>query len=481
METTAWLVAAAVLAVVLLLILVIRLKFQAFVALLLVSIAFGLATGTPPVELADLVVEKMGGGLGEVALVIGLGSIFGELLRRAGAAERLAATLIDRFPDRHVAWGLGFAGFLVSIAVFIDVAIVVLVPMLYQIARRTKRSLLYYGIPLCAGLSVTHTFIPPTPGPIATAGIMGADMGLVILFGVVCGGVAVVVAGPLFGRFISERVFVPAPAEAEGAAVGGHGRPTGAGGTDDAGNTGGTAGLPEAGAGAGAGEGPALPGFGSVIGALLLPLVLILAGTTGGALLPEGSAAHTALAFIGHPVIALLLTCLYTLWFFGVRRGASAAQLQETATAALAPAGVIILITGAGGVFGGLLVDSGVGEILADAMTSWGIPIVAFGFISSAVIRISQGSGTVAMITGATLTQPLAAQMDVSDPVLALTCIAIASGGTAFSHVNDSGFWMANRYFGMSVADTLKSWTVMKTIVGLTGFAMAMLLSLVVA
>ncbi|NYI95173.1 Gnt-I system low-affinity gluconate transporter [Streptomonospora nanhaiensis] len=451
MESTAWLVTAAVLAVVLLLFLVIRLKFQAFIALLLVSITFGLATGTPPVELVDLVVEKMGGGLGEVALVIGLGSVFGEVLRRAGAAERLAATLIDRFPDRHVAWGLGCAGFLVSIAVFIDVAIVVLVPMLYQIARRTKRSLLFYGIPLCAGLSVTHTFIPPTPGPIATAGIMGADMGLVILFGVVCGGAAVVVAGPVFGRFISERIYVPAPIEPAGAEVGGRPAGTGAAGAEGAegaeaaegtgaGGSGEGAGGPQARADGGTSPAASLPGFGSVIGALLLPLVLILAGTTGGALLPEGGAAHTALAFVGHPVIALLLTCLYTLWFFGVRRGATLAELQETATAALAPAGVIILITGAGGVFGGLLVDSGVGEILADAMTGWGIPIVAFGFISSAVIRISQGSGTVAMITGATLTQPLAAQMDVSDPVLALTCIAIASGGTAFSHVNDSGW-----------------------------------------
>ncbi|TCP48506.1 Gnt-I system low-affinity gluconate transporter [Tamaricihabitans halophyticus] len=464
MQSTAWIVSAAVLAVVLLLFLVIRVKVQAFIALLLVSIAFGLATGTNPVRLVDLIVEEMGGSLGQVAIVIGLGAVFGEILKRAGAAERLASQLIGRFSDRNVAWGLGFAGFLISIAVFIDVAIVILVPMLYVIARRTKKSLLYYGIPLCAGLSVTHTFIPPTPGPIATAGIMHADLGLVILFGAICGTMAMVVGGPVFGKFIAKRIYVAAPEEERSSVTTGPGT-----GTGSAGAAGDEQELAQ--------DGSPLPSFRAVLGALLLPLVLILGGTTGDALLIEGSAPQIAFAFIGHPVIALLVTCLYTLWFFGVRRGANRAELQELATRALAPAGVIILITGAGGVFGGLLVETGIGEVMADAMTAWGMPIVVFGFLAAAIIRISQGSGTVAMITGATLTAPLAEQMNLSDPMVALTCIAIACGGTAFSHVNDSGFWMANRYFGMSVADTLKSWTVMKSLVGITGFVCALILS----
>ncbi len=451
MTTTTWTLFAAVLAVALLLVLVIWVKLQAFVSLLMVSIGFGLATGIDALELVDLIVDEMGGGLGQVALVIGLGSVFGEVLQRAGAAQRLASTLVDRFSDRNVAYGLGFAGFLVSIAVFIDVAIVILVPMLYGIARRTGKSLLFYGIPLAAGLSVTHTFIPPTPGPIATAGIMGADLGLVILFGVLCGVPAMLVAGPIFGRFISKRLFVPVPEELA---------------VDQADD---------------ASDGNPLPSFVSVVGALLLPLVLILGGTTADAVLAEGSVPHTVLSFIGHPVIALLLTCLYTLYFFGVRRGASRDELQALSTRALGPAGVIILITGAGGVFGGLLVESGVGDTLADWMQGMNMPIILFGFLTAAVVRISQGSGTVAMITGATLTAPVAELMDVSGGTLALTCIAIACGGTAFSHVNDSGFWMANRYFGMSVADTLKSWTVMKTMVGLTGCAVALALSTVVS
>ncbi|MEE2046742.1 gluconate transporter, partial [Nocardiopsis tropica] len=179
-------------------------------------------------------------------------------------------------------------------------------------------------------------------------------------------------------------------------------------------------------------------------------------------------------------VIALLLTCLYTLWFFGVRKGRSGKELQEMATKALAPAGVIILITGAGGVFGGLLVDSGLGEVLAAGMQQINMPIVLFGFLAAAVIRVSQGSGTVAMITGATLTAPLLETIGASPSLAALTCVAIACGGTAFSHVNDSGFWMANRYLGMSVGDTLRSWTVMKTLVGLTGLTVALVLTLFV-
>ncbi|ASU56273.1 GntP family permease [Nocardiopsis dassonvillei] len=473
MSETAWILTASILAVVLLLLLIIRFRFQPFVALLVAAIAFGLATGTAPLDLTEQIVERMGGALGQVALIIGLGAIFGEVLQRAGAAERLAMTLVERVPERYLAWALGLAGFLVSIAVFIDVAIVILVPLLYAVARRTGRSLLYYGIPLCAGLSVTHTFIPPTPGPIATAGVLGADLGLVIVYGVVCGLPAMAVAGPLFGRFVSKRIFVPVPAEAvsvtEAAATAGE--------TPKVGGPG--AGSPDSSA-TGDGSADPLPSFGSVLGALLLPLALILGGTTSSLLLPEGAPAAAVLGFVGHPVIALLLTCLYTLWFFGVRKGRSGKELQEMATRALAPAGVIILITGAGGVFGGLLVDSGLGEVLASGMQRINMPIVLFGFLAAAVIRVSQGSGTVAMITGATLTAPLLETVGASPSLAALTCVAIACGGTAFSHVNDSGFWMANRYLGMSVGDTLRSWTVMKTLVGLTGLTVALLLTLFV-
>lgn len=447
MESYALILTVTASSIVALLLLIVKFKLQPFLALILVSLGAGLAIGMAPQNLLDFVVKSMGGTLGFVALIIGLGSMFGEMLRVSGGSERLALTLINKCGDRTVPWALGLVGFLVSIAVFIDVAIVILVPLIYGIARRTGKSLLYYGIPLCAGLSVTHTFLPPTPGPIATASILGADLGWVIIWGVIAGLPAMAVAGPLFGKFISNRIFVPVPEYM----VQGESK------FDDPSK---------------------LPAFKGVVLTLLLPLALILGNTSAEMLLAEGNPLRDILMFIGNPIIALLLTTLLTFWVFGHNRGYSADQLQKIATKALEPAGIIILITGAGGVFGKVLVESGVGKILADAMQDMNMPLVLFGFTTAAIMRISQGSGTVAMITGASLTAPVAQLLGASPQMLALCTIAIACGGAAFSHVNDSGFWMANRYFGMSVSDTLKSWTVMKTLVGLTGLCICLVISL---
>ncbi|NUL45827.1 gluconate transporter [Cellulosimicrobium funkei] len=473
----AWVITAAVLAVALLLLLIIRFKWQEFVALIFVSIVFGIGIGSNPNEMLEFIVDEMGSSLGQLSLVIGLGAIFGMMLQRAGAAERIAITLVDKFSDKTVALGLSAAGFLVGTSVYIDVAIVILVPMLYGVAQRTGKSLLHYGIPLCAGLSTAYTFMPPAPGPLATAGIMNADVGLVILFGVICGFPAVIVAGPLFGKFISKRIYVAPPVTV---------------GVDNPGGQGsdGTSSAPEKGGGA-AGHGVelqegqvrvavddrgvALPSLASVLGALFLPLILIVVGTVGRLI---GGQAGEVFQFIGNPVIAMLVTCLFSLYFFGTRRKFSKEDLHLVATAALGPAGMIILVTGAGSVFGGVLVESGLGDTLSEAMQNASVPLVVFGFIVASVMRISQGSGLVAMVTGASFSAPLAEAMGASPAVVALTCIAIACGGAGYSHVNDSGFWMANRYFGMSVADTLKSWTVMKTLVALTGFVMVLILSI---
>ncbi|MEN0136217.1 MAG: hypothetical protein AAGC80_13785 [Rhodococcus sp. (in: high G+C Gram-positive bacteria)] len=511
MNHQTWVAIAAVLAVGLLLVLIIKVKLQEFLALLVTTLIFGLAIGTGPAELMKLVVAEMGDTLGQLALVIALGAIFGTVLQRAGAAERIAITLVDKFSDRAVSWGLGLAGFLVATSVYIDVAIVILVPMLYGVARRTGKSLLHYGIPLCAGLSCAYTFMPPAPGPLATAGIMHADIGLVILFGIICGIPAVSVAGPLFGRFIAKRIFVVPPTMVA-ANIGGGNASGSTDGTDPPGRTasvgtatggsdGGADGTSAAAQGTGTtrpdsatqvrdsktetapvrpGNPDTLPSFGGVVAALLMPLVLILIGTIGRVIGGESPGVQV-LTFIGNPVIALLLTCLFSLWAFGIKRGASRGDLQRLASDALGPAGMIILVTGAGGVFGGVLISSGLGETLSSAMRDASIPLVVFGFVVAAVMRISQGSGLVAMITGATFSNSLAESLGASNVTIALTCIAIACGGAGFSHVNDSGFWMANRYFGMSVANTLKSWTIMKSLVGLTGFGMVLILSIFVS
>lgn len=460
-----WVVVAAVLAVALLLTMIIVFKVQEFLALLLTTLAFGLAVGTDPNALMDLIVEEMGSSLGELALVIGLGSIFGAVLQNAGAAERIATTLVEKYSDRTISWGLGAAGFLVATSVYIDVAIVILVPMLYGVARRTGKSLLHYGIPMCAGLSAAYTFMPPAPGPLAASGIMGADLGLVVLFGLLCGLPAVAVAGPLFGRFIAKRIYVEPPVLVPNSDVPAQVHSSSGSGDDQMGVLDDSVGSDDT----------DLPAFGAVVGMLVLPLLLILLGTVGREVdwVPGGQ----VLTFFGHPVIALLVTCLVSLWAFGLRRGVRKDDLQKLVTAALGPAGMIILVTGAGSVFGGVLVASGLGDTLADAMKDANIPLVVFGFVVASVMRISQGSGMVAMITGATFSAPMAESLGASPEMVALTCVAIACGGAAFSHVNDSGFWMANRYFAMSVSDTLKSWTVMKTLVGVTGFLMVLLVS----
>ncbi|SMY01201.1 GntP family permease [Brevibacterium aurantiacum] len=473
----AWVIIAAVLAVGLLLLLIIKFKWQEFLALLTTSIVFGIAVGGNPNDLLEFIVEEMGAELGQLALVIGLGSIFGMMLQRAGAAERIAHSLVDRLSDWRILIGLCVAGFLVGTSVYIDVAIVILVPMLYQVAQRTGKSLLYFGIPLCAGLSTAYTFMPPAPGPLATAGLMKADMGLVILFGVICGVPAMLIAGPIFGRYIASKIYVPAPIGGVGGVVAAD-SPTSEGNSASERDVDGTD-LSPKGSPSVLTETPTrdLPRLSSVIAALLLPLILIVIGTIGRLL---GGGIGEVFQFIGNPVIALLLTCLASLFFFGIRRGVPKDEIQAIATSALGPAGLIILVTGAGSVFGAVLVDSGLGDTLSSFMKDASVPLVVFGFIVASVMRISQGSGLVAMVTGASFSAPLAEALNASPAVVALTCIAIACGGAGYSHVNDSGFWMANRYFGMSVANTLKTWTVMKTIVALVGFTMVLIVSIFV-
>ncbi|MCD5324609.1 MULTISPECIES: GntP family permease [Pontibacillus] len=450
MESTAGLIIIAILAVLALLFLVMKTKLQAFIALLAVSILVGLAVQMPLADILTTIEKGMGGTLGYVAVIIGLGAMFGEMLRVSGGAERLALTLMDKFGEKNVSWALGLTGFIVSIPVFLDVALVILIPIIYSLSQRTKKSLLYFGIPLLAGLAVTHSFIPPTPGPISVASILDADLGWVILFGVLAGIPSMILAGPVFAKYISKKIDVGVPdymleqmKDKE----------------FDEEN---------------------LPSFFSVVGIITLPLVLILVNTLADLILDEGNGLRAVLTFVGHPFVALTIAALLTFYIFGIKKGYTKEQVQEITTKALEPAGIIILVTGAGGVFGEMLIQSGIGDILADAMQTMQMPLIVFAFVTATVVRVAQGSATVSMITAAGLVSPLLETFDVSEPMLGLLVIAIASGATVVSHVNDSGFWLVNRYFGLTEKQTLQSWTVMETIIGLTGFAVALIISLFV-
>jgi gluconate transporter len=446
--STGALVGLVVFGVALLLVLVVVVRLHAFIALLVTSLIVAVLGGIPLAEIAGLIQREMGSTLGYIAVVIGIGAMFGEMLQRSGGARSIADTLLRVFGDRFSPWALGLTGLIVAVPVFFDVALILFIPLIYSLARRSGRSLLYYAIPLLAGIAVAHSFIPPTPGPVAVAGLLGADLGWVIALGVVAGIPATIVGGIWFGRHVSSGIHLEVPdfmhltpenAESRTAAK--------------------------------------APGFGLAAGLIALPLVLILVGTVSSVALPDEHRLRDVLAFIGHPFTALIAATLLSFYALGTRLGFSRDEVRRMATKSLEPVGLIILVTGAGGVFGKVLLATGVGTAVADWMATSKLPIVALAFLIATVVRVAQGSATVSMVTAAGLMAPIVEATTLSAPMVAAIVIAIASGATVLSHVNDSGFWLVSRYLGMSEKQTLRVWTVMETLVGLTGFGVVLLLS----
>lgn len=432
--------------ILLLLFLVIYLRIAAFVALLLVSFIVGVGAGMPMDAVIQSVKQGMGGTLGFVAVVVGLGAILGQILESSGGIAQFAQSLIQRFGEAKAQWSLGFVGFIVAIPVFFDVAFIILVPLVYSLAQKSGRSLLYYAVPLLAGLAVTHAFIPPTPGPIAVAEILNADLGWVIVFGALIGIPSMILAGPLFGRYIAQKIHVSPPAHFLAQIN-----------TQNANELNHT--LP----------------ISLVVTIIALPLILITANTLAP-FITSSEQITAILSFIGHPFVALLLTTLLAMALANRHCQLNKNTLLEIANKGLEPAGIVILITGAGGAFKQLLIDSGVGAALGDMLAASGLPILLMAFSIAAMTRIAQGSSTVAMITAAGLIAPIASLQTLSPAFLGLMVIAISAGATTFSHVNDSGFWLVSRYLGISEKDTLKSWSVLTTIIALVGLLMAMIL-----
>ncbi len=432
--------------ILLLLLLILRFKLPAFIALLISSIAVGLMCGMNSQAILDSIQQGMGSTLGFVAVVVGLGAMFGAILEHSGGALSLAGYLTSAFGEKRTPAALTITGFVVAIPVFFDVAFIILVPVIYALQQKTGRSLLYYAIPLLAGLATTHAFIPPTPGPIAVADILKADLGWVILLGFIAGIPAVLVSGLWFGRVIARKIHLSVP---EGMAQF-ENRESPAG----------------------------LPPVGGIAFAIFLPIGLIVLSSlikSGLIPLPPGRI-YQAVMLLGHPFTALIIANLWVWYLLGLRRGVGKAKLLDISTKALAPAGVIILLTGAGGVFKQVLIDTGAGEMLAQSMSSLGLPLIVFVFLAAALVRVAQGSATVAMITAAGLAAPMAAGGDYSEGQLAALVIAIASGASILSHVNDSGFWLVKQYLGMDEPQTFRSWTLMTTLLALTGFAGAVAL-----
>jgi Gnt-I system low-affinity gluconate transporter len=440
----AQLVGAAIAGIALLLFLIVRVKLHAFVALLIGSLVIGVAAGMPFADVLDAVTTGVGSTLASIAVIVGLGAMFGQMLEVSGGVETLADSLLNRFGERNAQWSLLAVGFVVAIPVFFDVAFIILVSLIYGLTERTNRPVVYYALPLLAGLAVTHAFIPPTPGPIAVAGLIGADLGWVMLFGVLIGLPAAVIAGPVYARYIAKRV----PAE-----------------------------VPEYMHAAEPKQGRKLPRVSLIVALIGIPLLLIVGNTVASATLTEDQPLRAVLAFAGHPMMALLITTVLSFWLLGTRSGYSPQEIQEIATKALEPAGIVILVTSAGGVLKQVLIDSGVGDVFADALMATNLPPLLLAFLVAAAVRLMQGSATVAMLTAAGLVAALLGDVGFSEPMLALLVIAIAAGATTASHVNDSGFWLVNRYLGLNVPDTLKTWTATTILVALVSITLVLIVS----
>jgi len=430
----------------LLLFLILKLKIQAFLSLLIVCIAVGILAGMPATEILETMKDGMGSTLGFVATVVGLGALFGGVLEQSGGAQRLASFLLKKTGDKRAPWAMMVTGFAVAIPVFFDVAFIILVPVTYALSKRTGKSLLLYALPLLAGLAITHAFIPPTPGPIAVADILGADLGWVIVFGFLAGIPAAIISGPIFARFISKRIKIEPKTFSEEIEY----------------------------------DEEKAPSPGLIISIILIPIFLIVANTLvqsplfDGILIP-GSIIYT-IELVGHPFSALIIANLIAWYFLGVKRGMQKEFLKKVATKSFQAAGIIILLTGAGGAFKQILINTGAGEMIADALNNaWFNPLL-FGFIVAALVRILQGSSTVAMITAAGITAPVLTGGEYSMAQTSLIVIAIASGASILSHVNDSGFWLVGQYLGLTEKQTFKTWTVMTTLIAIVGLLVSLIL-----
>jgi GntP family gluconate:H+ symporter len=475
------LIAAA--AVLLLLFLIMRLKLHAFLALILVSLLTALVARVPLEDVVTTLTTGFGATLASVALLVGLGAMLGRLLEFSGGAQVLADSLIRRFGENRAPLALGVAALLFGFPIFFDAGLVVFLPIVFTVARRLGGSLLTYGLPTAGAFAVMHAFVPPHPGPVAAAELVGADIGLVLVFGLLIGLPTWYFGGYLFGLWAGRRYQVAVPD-----ILGGDDDPAGGGGGSAAPDSAVEGTSPTTADGsaptrtAARTAGP--PSFGTVVGILLLPLLLIFLNTgmstlaTAGAV-DEESFVVRAAQLIGATPVALLITVLVAIVVLGTHRGTDAAEVESVVNSALGPVCAIILITGAGGMFGGVLRASGIGEALADVLADIGLPVIVAAFVISVLLRIAQGSATVALTTAAGLIAPVVESTEgLSSPDLALIVIAIAGGATVLSHVNDSGFWLVSRFFQMDEKTTLKTWTVMETLLGSIGFVLALVLSL---
>jgi GntP family gluconate:H+ symporter len=447
MTQDTYLLVDALVTIIGLVLLITKFKVHPFIALTIAAGFLGLTSGMPVEKVMKSFQDGFGGVLGFVGIILGLGTMLGKLMADSGGADQIAQTLIRRFGKDRVHWAMMFSAFLVGIPLFFEIGFVLLIPLVFIVARRSGVSIVKIGIPLLAGLSAVHGLVPPHPGPLLAIGIFNADIGKTIFYGLIVAFPTAIIAGPIFGKWIAKRI--PGNPSQE---------------------------LMDQIAKESTNEN--LPSFAITLVTILLPVFLMLLKTFADVALPAGHIFRIWMDFIGHPISALLFALLLAFYTFGSARGFSREHVMKLLDQSLAPVAAIVLIVGAGGGFKQMLVDSGVGNLIGHMAVQAQISPILLAWLVAAVIRVATGSATVATITGAGIVAPVVGMVPgVNRELLVL---ATGAGSLILSHVNDAGFWLVKQYFNMTVIETLKTWTVMETILSVVGIILIMLLSLVV-
>ena len=441
---TVRLIAAAVVGIAVLLILIIRFKLHPIISMMLSAVIIGVGAGMPLSMISETVEKGVGKTLQGIALLVGLGSMFGGILEASGGAQKIAETLIDKFGQKKAGWALGITGLVIGTTVFFEAGVVVLIPLVFSVVRTTKKSTLYYAIPLLAGLASGYAFVPPSAGSVLTANALDVNLGMMIMVGVPTAIISMLIAGIIWGGFIGNKIFAALPED----------------GNENVHSE------------------KELPPFGLVLSVVLIPLVLILLGTISKYVAIPQSVADI-LGFIGKPFFALTIATLAAMYFLGIRRGFTGAQIKAIFDKSLKPTGMILLVIASGGVIRWMLQDSGLGNIIGPILESSSMPLILVAFLIALLVRASVGSSIVAMTMASGIMASMPAVMETSMLYRAAMCCAICGGATALSHVNDAGFWLVGTFLHIDEKTTLKSWTVMETLIGISALIVSMIISIV--
>ncbi|MDK3850234.1 gluconate:H+ symporter [Staphylococcus pseudintermedius] len=448
-----WPLLSVAIAIIVLLILIMKLQLNTFVALVITAMVTGILLGMPFDKIVATIETGMGGTLGHIALIFGLGAMLGKLIADGGGATQIADTLIAKLGKKYVQWAMVIASFIIGIALFFEVGLVLLIPLVFTIAKRMNVSQLKIGMPMVTALSVTHGFLPPHPGPVVIAKELGANIGEVLLYGFIVAIPVTIIAGPVFAK-IAPRL-TPTAFQREG----------------DISSLGATKSFKD----------EELPSFGLSTFTALLPVLLMLFATLWQLISGHEGKAHNTLEsmiyFIGSAGTAMLIAVVFAVFSMGIRRGIPTKQVMNTLTQAIYPIGMMLLIIGAGGAFKQVLIDGGVGGAIEKIFTDVNISPILLAWLVAAILRLALGSATVAAISTTGIVLPLLQTADVN---LALVALAIGAGSIFCSHVNDAGFWMFKEYFGLTVKETFLTWSLIETIISVSGLVFVLFISLFV-